>query len=119
MNLNEEVYVKTTSSLKDYPLGSKFRAINGGYWERVENGFKWCTGDTFPNLGADWDGTVSMKLFDLLKEYNNDHYIEYLEKRIKELSLDNSFKEEMKRIIEKKDKYIDDIYKELRFRNLI
>lgn len=119
MNLNEEVYVKTTKSLKDYPLGSKFRAINGGYWERVENGFKWCTGDTFPNLGADWDGTVSMKLSDLLKEYNNDHYIEYLEKRIKELSLDNSFKEEIKRIIEKKDKYIDDIYKELRFRNLI
>ena len=119
MNLNEEVYVKTTKSLKDYPLGSKFRAINGGYWERVENGFKWCTGDTFPNLGGDWDGTVSMKLSDLLKEYNNDHYIEYLEKRIKELSLDNSFKEEIKRIIEKKDKYIDDIYKELRFRNLI
>lgn len=119
MNLNEEVYVKTTRSLKDYPLGSKFRAINGGYWERVENGFKWCTGDTFPNLGADWDGTVSMKLSDLLKEYNNDYFIKYLEKRIKELSLDNSFKEEMRRIIEKKDKYIDDIYKELRFRNLI
>lgn len=119
MNLNEEVYVKTTRSLKDYPLGSKFRAINGGYWERVENGFKWCTGDIFPNLGGDWDGTVSMKLSDLLKEYNNDHYIEYLEKRIKELSLDNSFKEEIKRIIKKKDKYIDDIYKELRFRNLI
>lgn len=119
MNLNEEVYVKTTRSLKDYPLGSKFRAINGGYWERVENGFKWCTGNTFPSLGGDWDGTVSMKLSDLLKEYNNDHYIEYLEKRIKELSSDNSFKEEMKRIIEKKDKYIDDIYKELRFRNLI
>lgn len=119
MNLNEEVYVKTTRSLKDYPLGSKFRAINGGYWERVENGFKWCTGNTFPNLGGDWDGTVSMKLSDLLKEYNNDHYIEYLEKRIKELSSDNSLKEEMRRIIEKKDKYIDDIYKELRFRNLI
>lgn len=119
MNLNEEVYVKTTRSLKDYPLGSKFRAISGGYWEKVENGFKWCTGDTFPNLGGDWDGTVSMKLSDLLKEYNNDYFIKYLEKRIKELSSDNSFKEEMKRIIEKKDKYIDDIYKELRFRNLI
>lgn len=119
MNLNEEVYVKTTRSLKDYPLGSKFRAINGGYWERVENGFKWCTGDTFPNLGGDWDGTVSMKLSDLLKEYNNDYFIKYLEKRIKELSSDNSLKEEMRRIIEKKDKYIDDIYKELRFRNLI
>lgn len=119
MNLNEEIYVKTTRSLKDYPLGSKFRAINGGYWERVENGFKWCTGDTFPNLGGDWDGTVSMKLSDLLKEYNNDYFIKYLEKRIKELSSDNSLKEEMRRIIEKKDKYIDDIYKELRFRNLI
>ncbi len=62
MDLNEEIYTRTTRSLKDYPLGSKFRAINGGYWEKVENGFKWCTGATFLNLGGDWDGTVSMKL---------------------------------------------------------
>ncbi|QIG63257.1 hypothetical protein DAC16_24 [Bacteroides phage DAC16] len=121
MDLNEEVYARTTRSLKSYPLGSKFRAISGGYWEKVENGFKWCTGDTFPNLGGDWDGTVSMKLSDLLKEYNNDYFIKYLEKRIKELelSVDNLFKEEIKKIVEKRDKYIDDIYKELKFRNLI
>lgn len=121
MDLNEEIYTRTTRSLKDYPLGSKFRAINGGYWEKVENGFKWCTGDTFPNLGGDWDGTVSMKLSDLLKEYNNDYFIKYLEKRIKELelSVDNLFKEEIKKIVEKRDKYIDDVYRELKFRDLI
>lgn len=124
MDLNEEIYTRTTRSLKDYPLGSKFRAINGGYWEKVKNGFKWCTGDIFPNLGGDWDGTVSMKLSDLLEEYNNDCIIKYFEKRIKEKELesladDNLFKEEIKKIVEKRDKYIDDIYKELKFRNLI
>lgn len=124
MDLNEEVYARTTRSLKYYPLGSKFRAISGGYWEKVENGFKWCTGDTFPNLGGDWDGTVSMKLSDLLEEYNNDYIIKYFEKRIKEKELelnDNLSKlaEEIKKIVEKRDKYIDDVYKELKFRDLI
>lgn len=124
MDLNEEVYTRTTRSLKKYPLGSKFRAISGGYWEKVENGFKWCTGDTFPNLGGDWDGTVSMKLSDLLEEYNNDYTIKYFEKRIKEKELelnDNLSKlaEEIKKIVEKRDKYIDDVYKELKFRDLI
>ena len=124
MDLNEEVYTRTTRSLKKYPLGSKFRAINGGYWEKVENGFKWCTGDIFPNLGGDWDGTVSMKLSDLLEEYNNDYIIKYFEKRIKEKELelnDNLSKlaEEIKKIVEKRDKYIDDVYKELKFRDLI
>lgn len=124
MNLNEEVYTRTTRNLKEYPLGSKFRAISGGYWEKVENGFKWCTGDTFPNLGGDWDGTVSMKLSDLLEEYNNDYIIKYFEKRIKEKELelnDNLSKltEEIKKIVEKRDKYIDDVYKELKFRDLI
>lgn len=124
MDLNEEICTRTTRSLKDYPLGSKFRAINGGYWEKVENGFKWCTGATFPNLGGDWDGTVSMKLSDLLEEYNNDYTIKYFEKRIKEKELelnDNLSKlaEEIKKIVEKRDKYIDDVYKELKFRDLI
>ena len=124
MDLNEEIYTRTTRSLKEYPLGSKFRAISGGYWEKVENGFKWCTGDTFPNLGGDWDGTVSMKLSDLLEEYNNDYIIKYFEKKIKEKELelnDNLSKltEEIKKIVEKRDKYIDDVYKELKFRDLI
>jgi hypothetical protein len=37
----------------DYPIGTKAHAINGGYWERVERGWKWCTGATFPTPGGD------------------------------------------------------------------
>lgn len=36
-----------------YPLGTRAYAITGGYWERVELGWKWCTGATFPTPGAD------------------------------------------------------------------
>lgn len=36
-----------------YPLGTKAYAYNGGYWIRVENGWKWHCGDTFPQPGAD------------------------------------------------------------------
>ncbi len=61
---------------------------------------------------------------DLLEEYNNDYTIKYFEKRIKEKELelnDNLSKlaEEIKKIVEKRDKYIDDVYKELKFRDLI
>jgi len=38
---------------RDYPIGTRVYAYNGGYWERVTNGWKWYCGDTFPQPGAD------------------------------------------------------------------
>lgn len=38
----------------EYPLGTKAYAIMGGYWERVDGGWKWLGGSTFPTPGADW-----------------------------------------------------------------
>jgi hypothetical protein len=46
--------------IKEYPLGTKYKNIMGGYWIRVELGFKWCTGSTFSNVGGDWTGEVSV-----------------------------------------------------------
>jgi hypothetical protein len=37
----------------DYPLGTKAFAASGGHWVRQQNGWKWCTGDTFPTPGGD------------------------------------------------------------------
>lgn len=37
----------------EYPLGTKAHAFMGGHWERVANGWKWCTGSTFPTPGGD------------------------------------------------------------------
>ena len=37
----------------EYPSGTKAHAIDGGYWLRVQNGWTWHTGDTFPTPGAD------------------------------------------------------------------
>ena len=37
----------------DYPLGTKAYSVTGGYWERVNEGWKWCTGATFPTPGGD------------------------------------------------------------------
>ena len=42
----------------DYPIGTKFKALNGGYWIRNSYGFKWYCGATFPTPGGDWDGSV-------------------------------------------------------------
>ena len=36
-----------------YPIGTKAHSYNGGYWVRVERGWKWCTGDTFPTPGGE------------------------------------------------------------------
>jgi hypothetical protein len=36
-----------------YPLGTRAHAFNGGYWERVKQGWKWCNGNTFPTPGGD------------------------------------------------------------------
>jgi len=45
-------------TLENAPIGTKAPAINGGHWERVEHGWKWCTGSTFPRPGGDWTGEL-------------------------------------------------------------
>ena len=45
-------------TLENAPLGTRAPAYNGGYWIRVERGWKWCTGATFPRPGADWNGKL-------------------------------------------------------------
>lgn len=38
---------------REYPVGTKARAFNGGWWVRVEGGWKWHCGSLFPTPGAD------------------------------------------------------------------
>lgn len=40
----------------EYPVGTKVHAYDGGFWIRVERGWKWCSGDTFPTPGGDATG---------------------------------------------------------------
>jgi hypothetical protein len=37
-----------------YPVGTKVYANMGGYWEKIERGFKWCKGATSQTPGSDW-----------------------------------------------------------------
>lgn len=37
----------------EYPIGTKVHSVTGGYWIRVEHGWKWFSGDTFPTPGGD------------------------------------------------------------------
>ncbi len=53
-----DIYTKANKSLKEYPLGTKAKALMGGYWIKVERGWKWCTGATFPTVGGDWTGEI-------------------------------------------------------------
>lgn len=55
-----EKWIKADKPPRDYPIGTKFKAVTGGYWIRTSFGFKWFCGSTFPNVGGDWDGTVCL-----------------------------------------------------------
>lgn len=44
---------KQDMSWDEYSLGTKAYAVNGGYWIRIKQGWKWCTGATFPTPGGD------------------------------------------------------------------
>ena len=50
---NEIMKKVKDKSWKDYPIGTKAFSIGGRFWPKVERGWKWCTGDTFPTPGAD------------------------------------------------------------------
>jgi hypothetical protein len=52
------VWIKANKDVREYPIGTKFKALMGGYWIKLERGFKWCNGSTFPNVGGDWTGEV-------------------------------------------------------------
>lgn len=56
----KEKWIKSNKPIRDYPIGTKFKALGGGYWIRNEIGFKWCTGATFPSIGGDWDGMICL-----------------------------------------------------------
>jgi hypothetical protein len=53
-------FVRADKPLSEYPLGTKARAIGGGHWVKVERGWKWFNGSTFPRPGGDWDGCVEI-----------------------------------------------------------
>lgn len=45
-------------TLENAPIGTKAPAIMGGHWIKVERGWKWCSGSTFPRPGGDWTGEL-------------------------------------------------------------
>ena len=57
---NGDEWIKADRKINDYPIGTKFKAIMGGHWIRVVNGFKWCNGSTFPRVGGDWTGEICL-----------------------------------------------------------
>lgn len=50
--------VRQDRDWREYPIGTKAMAIGGGYWQKNERGWKWCTGSTFPIPGGDASGWV-------------------------------------------------------------
>jgi hypothetical protein len=67
--LLSDVWVQADKPLREYPLGTKFKALMDGHWIRVERGFKWCTGSTFPNVGGDWTGEVCLPTLSGLQKW--------------------------------------------------
>ena len=55
-----ENWIKADKTPKEYPIGTKFKSASGGHWIKTERGYKWCTGNTFPNVGGDYIGLVCL-----------------------------------------------------------
>lgn len=55
-----ENWVKADKPISEYPIGTKFKSVGGGYWIKTERGYKWCTGATFPTVGGDYVGLVCL-----------------------------------------------------------
>ena len=56
----QEKWIQKDRDWKDYPVGTKAKAVTGGYWIRVERGWRWFNGSTFPTPGGDASGEVSL-----------------------------------------------------------
>lgn len=54
----EPEWIKVDREWRDYPVGTKAKAIGGGYWIKTRRGWKWPTGSTFPTPGGDASGDV-------------------------------------------------------------
>lgn len=60
-NYLEEEWIKAEKEIDEYPNGTKYKAIGGGYWIKLGIGrYKWCTGAVFPRVGGDWSGYVML-----------------------------------------------------------
>lgn len=60
-NYLEEEWIKAEKEIDEYPNGTKYKAIGGGYWIKLGVGrYKWCTGAVFPRVGGDWSGYVML-----------------------------------------------------------
>lgn len=51
--MNEDKWIARDRDWKDYPVGTKAKALMGGHWTKTEHGWKWCNGSTFPTPGGD------------------------------------------------------------------
>jgi len=66
----KNIWIKADKEVGAYPIGTKFKALMGGHWIRTEQGFKWCTGSTFKNVGGDWNGEVCLPVNPTQHEHN-------------------------------------------------
>lgn len=55
-----EVWIAADKPWNEYPIGTKAKALMGGFWIKTAHGWKWCTGSTFPTPGGDATGEVCL-----------------------------------------------------------
>lgn len=53
-------WIVATILWHEYPIGTKAKAVMGGYWVKTERGWHWPGGGTFPTPGGDATGEVCL-----------------------------------------------------------
>jgi hypothetical protein len=58
--MDNEKWIRDGRHWHEYPLGTKAKALMGGYWIKTERGWHWPGGGTFPTPGGDATGEVCL-----------------------------------------------------------
>lgn len=58
--MEDNKWISVDKDLSEYPVGTKAKALMGGYWIKTERGWQWINGSTFPRPGGDWTGEISL-----------------------------------------------------------
>lgn len=72
--MDNEKWIRDTRQWHEYPVGTKAKALMGGYWLKTEHGWKWNgKHGGFPTPGGDASGEVCLpftEVYDKLSSTN-------------------------------------------------
>jgi hypothetical protein len=64
----KEKWIRDNRQWNEYPIGTKAKALMGGYWIKEKGGWRWPGGALFPTPGGDATGEVCLPFSDVYNQ---------------------------------------------------